>query len=92
MTVEPLSALSDVGHVENACSGHIARATQDAPHGATMGLLIDQLIAMVDDLVTEQVNAVIHHPKFQALEASWRSIHRLAGTAALNPRIKLRVL
>jgi type VI secretion system protein ImpD len=92
VTVEPISALSDTGRIENSRSGYAARITQDAPRGTTIGLLIDQLVAMIDDLVTEQVNAVIHHPKFQALEASWLSIHRLTGTAALNPRIKLRVL
>jgi type VI secretion system protein ImpD len=55
-------------------------------------LHVDRLIALIDELVTEQVNAVIHNPRFQALEASWRSLRRLVGTTMGNPRIKLRVL
>src|SRR5262245_18250927 len=55
-------------------------------------LQIDRLIAAIDELLTEQVNAVIHHPRFQALEASWRSLERLTGTAGRNPRIRVRVL
>jgi type VI secretion system protein ImpD len=55
-------------------------------------LHVDRIIALVDQLVTEQVNAVIHHPRFQALEASWRSLRRLVRTANGNPRIKIRVL
>src|SRR3954462_13879964 len=55
-------------------------------------LQIDRLIAAIDELLTEQVNTIIHHPRFQALEASWRSLARLVGTAGRNPRIKVRVL
>jgi type VI secretion system protein ImpD len=56
------------------------------------GLLVDRLIASIDELLTEQLNVVIHHPRFQAVEASWRSLHRLVHTAGRNPRIKVRVL
>src|SRR5262245_51945506 len=66
-----------------------------APAGdadAAAALTIDRLIAAIDDVLTEQINAVIHHPRFQALEASWRSLYRLVGTARRNPRIKVRVL
>jgi type VI secretion system protein ImpD len=57
-----------------------------------LALKIDRLIANIDEMLTEQVNAVIHHPRFQALEASWRSLTRLVGTAGRNPRIKVRAL
>jgi type VI secretion system protein ImpD len=55
-------------------------------------LRIDRIIALIDELLTEQVNAVIHHPRFQALEASWRSLRRLVWTGSANSRIKIRVL
>lgn len=57
-----------------------------------VALEIDRLIAGIDELLTGQVNAVIHHPRFQALEASWRSLRRLVGTAGRNERIKVRAL
>lgn len=55
-------------------------------------LKVDRLIAGIDELLTDQVNAVIHHPRFQALEASWRSLRRLVATAGRNQRIKVRAL
>lgn len=92
MTVEPISALFNASSVGDLRSAGTAWAGKDASDSAAVRLAIDRIVAMIDDLVTEQVNAVIHHPRFQALEASWRSVYRLAGAAGLNPRIKLRVL
>ena len=39
---------------------------------------IDRLIARIDRVLTRQVDAIIHHPRFRRLEASWRQLHRLA--------------
>src|SRR5262245_8889453 len=30
--------------------------------------------ARIDDLIAQQVNAILHHPAFQKLEASWRGL------------------
>ncbi len=38
-------------------------------------------LARLDTLLTEQVNAILHQPKFQQLEASWRSLWYLTGQA-----------
>jgi type VI secretion system protein ImpD len=72
-----------------------AGAVHDAPGGGdeeAVRLRIDRLIAALDVLVTEQVNAVIHHPRFLQLEARWRSLARLVTTAQRSTRIRLRVL
>lgn len=48
-------------------------------------------IAFIDEIISEQIDAVIHHPRFQALEASWRGIWFLVD-AVVNPdntRIRL---
>ena len=34
-------------------------------------------IARLDALLTRQVNAILHHPAFQKLEASWRGLRYL---------------
>jgi type VI secretion system protein ImpD len=65
---------------------------RDIPTRMDLRLRVDRLIALIDELVTEQVNTVIHHPRFQALEASWRSLRRLVRITRANPRIKIRVL
>lgn len=85
--------LPDPVSLEAAESGGRRGFPTTSPRGdADTALRIDRIIAGIDELLTEQVNAVIHHPRFQALEASWRSLSRLVRTAGRNPRIKVRVL
>jgi type VI secretion system protein ImpD len=38
-------------------------------------------VARIDELVSEQLDAVLHHPRFQRLEASWRGLRSLVETA-----------
>ncbi len=49
-------------------------------------------IARIDALITRQVNAILHHPAFQKLEASWRGLHYLVEQAADADNLKIRVL
>ncbi|MEO1618689.1 MAG: type VI secretion system contractile sheath large subunit [Planctomycetota bacterium] len=51
-------------------------------------------IAAIDTLLTNQLNEILHHPKFQKLEASWRGLEFLVRRAELesDPMIKVRVL
>lgn len=55
-------------------------------------LIIDQMIAAIDRLLTAQVNAILHHPRFQRLEASWRGLFQLTETAASARAVKIRML
>lgn len=34
-------------------------------------------IGRIDELLSGQVNVILHHPKFQALESTWRGLHML---------------
>lgn len=46
---------------------------------------IDRDIALIDRIMTDQLNAILHHTRFQGLEASWRGLAylcRCAGPAA----------
>ena len=38
---------------------------------------IGSMIAALDAKLTEQVNAIIHHPEFLALESAWRGLDHL---------------
>jgi len=51
-------------------------------------------IATIDDLLNEQVNAILHHPQFQKLESSWRGLAFLVRQADQegDPLIKIRIL
>jgi type VI secretion system ImpC/EvpB family protein len=49
-------------------------------------------IARLDQLLNQQVNAILHHPRFQKLEASWRGLTYLVGQVVEGTNIKVRVL
>ncbi|TWT82317.1 hypothetical protein CA13_37790 [Planctomycetes bacterium CA13] len=51
-------------------------------------------IAAIDAMLNEQVNAILHAPKFQKLEASWRGLAFLVRRAddESDPLIKIRML
>jgi type VI secretion system protein ImpD len=49
-------------------------------------------LATIDRLLSEQVNAIVHHPRFQKLEASWRGLRHLVDQAANYPSTSIRVL
>jgi type VI secretion system protein ImpD len=49
-------------------------------------------IAAIDRMLDAQVNAVLHHPRFQALEASWRGLAYLAEQAEGMDNVKIRML
>jgi type VI secretion system protein ImpC len=46
-------------------------------HPGDLEGLINAAIGQIDRNLSEQVDVVIHHPKFQKLEANWRSLYRL---------------
>ena len=43
--------------------------------------LLSRDIARLDGLLAEQVNVILHHPRFQQLEASWRGLYFLVEQA-----------
>lgn len=49
-------------------------------------------IAYLDKLLNAQLNAILHHPRFQQLEASWRGLQFLATRAEDAERTRIRVL
>lgn len=51
-----------------------------------------QLIHQIDAILTRQVNEILHHPKFQKLEGSWRGLETLVTEAETGPLLKINVL
>jgi len=49
-------------------------------------------IAHIDRLIGDQLNEIVHHPRLQRLEASWRGLWLLAEQAGDAPNVKLKVL
>ncbi|MGH7127225.1 MAG: type VI secretion system contractile sheath large subunit [Planctomycetaceae bacterium] len=49
-------------------------------------------VAEIDELLSEQVDAILHDPRFQKLEASWRGLSYLVEQAGEAANVKVRVL
>ena len=52
---------------------------------------IAERIAALDSLISAQVNQVLHHEKFQNLEASWRNLNKIVAENELSSSMKVRV-
>lgn len=54
--------------------------------------MINERIAEIDTILSDQLNAIMHDPDFQALEASWRGLHDMVFGTETSTRLKLRLL
>jgi type VI secretion system protein ImpC len=54
--------------------------------------MINARIAQIDELISAQLNEVMHAPDFQKLEASWRGLSFLVMNTETSTRLKLRLL
>lgn len=57
-----------------------------------VSLTINQRIAAIDAIVSKQLNAVMHHPEFQKLEATWRGLNQLVMGAETGETMKIRCI
>ncbi len=57
----------------------------------TAALQLSRDIAEIDHLLSQQLNAVLHHPRFQALEASWRGLEMLVDATRAEGTRQIRV-
>jgi type VI secretion system protein ImpC len=52
----------------------------------------DELISELDSIVSDQLTAILHHPAYQQLEASWRGLKFLVDRMDFRKNISLGVL
>ena len=53
---------------------------------------LDRDIAALDTLISTQLDAILHHPRLQRLEGSWRGLYWLADGIEPGRRVKIRLL
>ena len=53
---------------------------------------IEARVAQIDELLSEQLNEILHDEEFQRLEATWRGLHFLVMNTETGTRLKLRLL
>jgi type VI secretion system ImpC/EvpB family protein len=53
---------------------------------------LDRDIAAIDAMLSEQVDAILHHDRMRKLEGSWRGVAWLVDGTELSSRLKVKVL
>ncbi|MDC9605083.1 type VI secretion system contractile sheath large subunit [Xenorhabdus griffiniae] len=53
---------------------------------------IQSLIAEIDTKISQQVNHILHHEEFQALEGAWRGLHYMVNNTETDEMLKIRVM
>src|SRR6185312_2041424 len=53
--------------------------------------MINARIAQIDDLISTQLNEVMHHPDFQRLEGTWRGLKYLLNNTETSDKLKIKV-
>src|SRR5690606_18572907 len=53
---------------------------------------INNAVSRIDEVISKQLAAIMHDPKFQQLEGSWRGLHHLVNTTETSAMLKLKVL
>ncbi|WP_232522381.1 type VI secretion system contractile sheath large subunit [Marinimicrobium alkaliphilum] len=92
-----LSGLDDFLHEPDALKAlhyFLMEVTPLEPPQTTQDIraTIMRSIARIDKAISDQINAIIHHRQFQALEASWRGLWYLVVQAQDARNIKIKVL
>ena len=93
-------ALADaIGEFLGAPSGEAIDLWFGAKYGARLRIdhqslrdAIDRDIAAIDAMLSEQVDAILHHARLRKLEGTWRGVHWLAEGAELSNRLKIKIL
>lgn len=58
----------------------------------SVALKIDAKIANIDEKLSRGVDAVMHHPKYLAMESTWRGLKFLVEAPTPHPDLKFKVL
>ena len=54
--------------------------------------LVDRMIAEIDEKLGRQMDEILHHPRFQALESSWKGLQLLVERTNFRENIKIELL
>ena len=63
--------------------------TSQNPEEKINKLALDEMIAHIDDLLSKQMDEVLHNKDFQKLESTWRGIRFLVERTNFNENIKI---
>jgi len=74
----------------------VVRQALDAAPGSSVGGDVERTIkawqAQIDQKLSTQLNAVMHHPDFQKLEGTWRGLDYLVKQSETSVTLRIKVL
>lgn len=53
---------------------------------------LDEMIAHIDDLISQQMDEILHNEQFQQLESTWRGLYFLVERTNFQENIKINIL
>ncbi len=73
--------------VQDAIAPHMASVRRDRPTREQ-----GEFVAAVEGLIGDVLREVLHHPRFQALEASWRGLYDVVRRTATDALLQIHVI
>jgi type VI secretion system protein ImpC len=61
-------------------------------YSKNLSATITEAIKQIDAKISTQLASVMHHPKFQKLESSWRGLHYLTMNTETSASLKIKVI
>ena len=53
---------------------------------------VDRMVSEIDRKLSQQMNAILHHPELQELESAWRGLDYLVSNSETGQDLKIRVM
>ncbi|NDW02814.1 type VI secretion system contractile sheath large subunit [Jiella pacifica] len=92
-SINPSKSEARANEVDRAFDTLIAEALENADLIKTdVYATLESLIGRIDDALSDQINAIIHHPTFQEIESAWRGLEYLVTRSETDSNLKLRVM
>jgi type VI secretion system protein ImpC len=91
-------AISATKQTERSQAQDLLKAlTEEALKGTVtysknLTVTFNQAIKLIDQQLSRQLAAVMHHPDFLKLEGSWRGLHHLVMNSETSAQLKIKVL
>jgi type VI secretion system protein ImpC len=91
MAVEPSQGIYAKKLIGQLASQILDEGMRTSPDKSVVAM-INERVAEIDTLLTDQLNAIMHNAGYQALEASWSGLHDMVYGTETSTRLKLRLL
>ncbi|HTA43773.1 MAG TPA: type VI secretion system contractile sheath large subunit [Bryobacteraceae bacterium] len=73
-------------------AGQVAEGNITVDASTDLTRAIKDRIAQIDEVLSGQLNSVMHAPEFQKLEASWRGLNQLVMNSETGESLKIRLM